>query len=273
LRFWLGDLASELWEAAGDGTLPGELSVDHVWITAQGRAVVLDEPWPGVQERAEAIAVEELAGQQRFLSAVAACAESTSLPLHARGVLSNLGEGKFEKLSFLTGTLRGLLDRPAEVSRGIRAGASFVVGFYVWVTVFVGLHTGGGLAETMWGSSEWIVVTTAMLVLGAIALIQLVELALLRTTASSSIFRLAVVNVRGELAGRPTLLRRWAIIWLPLIAAMLGVAVLVKSGEPTAALVCALAVLVLWLGGAFCAVIHPNRGLHDRLAGTWVVRQ
>jgi uncharacterized RDD family membrane protein YckC len=30
---------------------------------------------------------------------------------------------------------------------------------------------------------------------------------------------------------------------------------------------------LLWIGAAVYAVIVPNRGLHDRLAGTWVVRQ
>ena len=49
LRHWLHDLASELWAATGDQTLPAELSLDHVWITAQGHAVLLDEPWPGVK--------------------------------------------------------------------------------------------------------------------------------------------------------------------------------------------------------------------------------
>jgi len=140
LRHWLGDLASELWEATGDKTLPAELSLDHIWVTTQGHAVLLDEPWPDVKDRAERIEVEDLAGQQRFLNAVTACAESTSLPLHARGVLQNLEDGKFEKLSFLTGILRGLLDKPAEVSKGIRAGSIFMLPLYVWIAVFVGRY-------------------------------------------------------------------------------------------------------------------------------------
>ena len=90
MRHWLDDLASELWDATGDKTLPAELSLDHVWITTYGHAVLLDEPWPDVKTRAECIGVGDLAGQQRFLNAMAACAESTSLPLHARGVLQNL---------------------------------------------------------------------------------------------------------------------------------------------------------------------------------------
>ena len=267
LRHWLGDLASELWDATGDETLPAELSLDHVWVTAQGHAVLLDEPWPGVKTRAERIEVGDLAGQQRFLNAVAACAESTSLPLHARGVLQNLEDGKFEKLSFLTGILRGLLDKPAEVSRGIRAGSIFMLGLYVWIAVFVGRYH-----DKQWNDALGGIIISALVVLGAIALGQLLGLAF-RSTVSHSIFRLAVVNAKGQCANRVTLLRRWAIVWLPLFIPMSFVALLIKRAELTAAFIWAIVLLVLWISAAVYAVIVPNRGLHDRLAGTWVVRR
>jgi len=266
LRHWLDDLASELWDATGDMTLPAELSLDHVWITTQGRAVLLDEAWPDVQTRAECIAIEDLAGQQRFLNAVAACAESTSLPLHARGVLQNLTDGKFEKLSFLTGILRGLLDKPAEVSKVIRAGSIFMLPGYVWVAVFVGRYH-----DKQWNDALGGIIISALVVLGAIALGQLLGLAF-RSTCSHSIFRLAVVNDKGECANRVTLLRRWAIVWLPLFVPILFVALLSKRIEGVA-FICALVLLGLWIGAAVYAVVHPHRGLHDRLAGTWVVRR
>ena len=267
LRHWLGDLASELWEATGDKTLPAELSLDHVWVTAQGRAVLLDVPWPNVQTGAECIPVGDLAGQQRFLNAVAACAESTSLPLHARGVLQNLADGKFEKLSFLTGTLRGLLDKPAEVSKGIRAGSICMLPLYVWIAVFVGYYHDKPWNDSLGG----IVIISALAVLGAIALIQLLGLPF-RITASHSVFRLAVVNAKGEPAAISHLLVRWAIVWLPLFVPMLFVALLMRRAEGIA-FIWALLLLVLWISAAVYAVIHPNRGLHDRLAGTWVVRR
>jgi hypothetical protein len=267
LRHWLHDLASELWDATGDGTLPAELSLDHVWITAEGRAVLLDEPWPHATSDAERIAIGDVTGQQRFLSAIAACVEATSLPLHARGVLQNIKERKFEKLSFLAGTLRGLLDKPAEVSRPIRAGSIFMLALYVWIAVFVGYYH-----DKQWGSVGWMVLTTTWLVLGTIALLQLVELQF-RSTASHDIFRLAVVNAQGKRAGRMTLLRRWAIVWVPLFVPTLILAWLIKKAEPAAALIGALTILGLWMCGAVYAVIHPHRGLHDRLAGTWVVRR
>jgi uncharacterized RDD family membrane protein YckC len=272
LRHCMHDVASELWDATGDKTLPTELSLDHVWITVQGHAVLLDEPWPEAGAQAERIAVGDLAGQQRFLNAIAACVEQTSMPHHARAVLHNLAEGKFEKLSFLTGILRVMLDKPAEVSRGIRAGSIFMLPCYVLIAVFVGYYQAERVQQ--WNDSlGWLILICAMVVLDVIAMIQLLELTLFRTTASHAIFRLAVINARGRRANRVTLLRRWAIVWLPLFVPMLLVALLVKRAEFMAAFYCSIALLGLWVIAAVYAVVHPNRGLHDRLAGTWVVRQ
>ncbi|MHC4064000.1 MAG: RDD family protein, partial [Planctomycetota bacterium] len=219
---------------------------------------------------AERIPVGDVAGQQRFLDAVAACVESTSLPLHARPVLQNLEGRKFEKLSFLTGTLRGLLDRPAEVSKGIRAGSLFMLPLYVWIAVFVGTNAQEnppGWHDSLGG----IFMTPTILVLGAIALNQLLELPF-RSTASHAIFRLAVINAKGEPAAISHLLVRWAIVWLPLILPLSFVALLINRAERIAFFF-ALALLLLWVGAAVYAVVHPHRGLHDRLASTWVVRR
>jgi uncharacterized RDD family membrane protein YckC len=266
MRYWLYDLASELWAATGDKTLPAKLSIDNVWITAQGHAVVLDEPWPDVKTKSVGIAIGDLAGQQRFLDAVAEWVDSTRLPIHARGVLQNLKNRKFEKLSFLTGILSGLLDRPAEVSRGIRMGSIFMIGLYVWIAFFVGRYHDKPLNEVLGG-----VIVSTVVVLGVIALIQLLAVAF-RSTAGQSIFRIAIINAKGEPAKRVTLLRRWAIVWLPLFIPMLFAALLIKSDEFTAAFILSSVLLVLWFSAAVYAVIHPSRGLQDRLAGTWVVR-
>ncbi|MHC4969211.1 MAG: protein kinase domain-containing protein [Planctomycetota bacterium] len=266
LRHWLHDLATELWDATGDQTLPAELSLDQVWITTEGRAILLDEPWPEVESPAERIPVGDVAGQQRFLNAVTGCVEPTGLPLHARPVLHNLGKGKFEKLSYLTGTLRGLLDRPAAVSRGIRAGSIFMMPFYVWIAVVVGRYH-----DKPWNDPGAIIVVTALVVLGAVALAQLLGIPF-RGTESHAIFRLAVVNAKGEPAARSHLLVRWAIVWLPLFLPMSLVALLINRAQGIA-FISAVVLLLLWFTAAVYAVVHPHRGWHDRLAGTWVVRQ
>ncbi len=270
LRHWLYDLAAEMWSAIEDQTLPVELSLDHVWITTQGQAVLLDEPWP-VATPAERIDVTDLAGQQRFLSVVAACVESTHLPLHARGVLQNLLAGRFEKLSFLTGILRGLLDKPADVSKGIRAGSLFMLPAYVCIMVFVGYYQGDSV-QAQHPAVLPTLLFCIMVVLGVIALVQLLEFPF-RTTASHSIFRLAVINGQGTRVGLPTLYLRWAIVWLPLLLPMIGAGLLMREGQLTAFCLVALSTLVPWIGLAVYAVIHPHRGLHDRLAGTWIVRR
>ena len=172
---------------------------------------------------------------------------------------------------FPGGNLRGLLGKPAEVSKGIRAGSIFMLGFYVWIAVFVGYYQGEKVQQ--WNDSlGGLVIISIMAVLGAIALIQFIELSLFRSTASQSIFRLAVVNAKGQCANRVTLLRRWAIVWLPLFLPMSFAALLIHRAEGIA-FISALVILVLWVSAAVYAVIVPNRGLHDRLAGTWVVRR
>ena len=111
-----------------------------------------------------------------------------------------------------------------------------------------------------------------MVVLIISALIQLLELPF-NFTFSHSLFRLAVVNAKGKLAGISQLLVRWVIVWLPLLFPM-GLAVLLqKRIDISAAFIPALILLLLWLSAAVYAVIHPHRGLQDRLAGTWVVRR
>lgn len=47
VRFWLLDLAEELQAASLDGSLPTTLSLDRIWITADGRAKLLDFVAPG----------------------------------------------------------------------------------------------------------------------------------------------------------------------------------------------------------------------------------
>ncbi len=266
IRHWLHDLAAELWAASGDRTLPAALSLDHVWIAADGRAILLDEPWPGVKAPAESIPVGDLAGQQRFLNAVAARVESTGVPLHARPVLRNLQDGKLEKLSFLTGTLRGLLDRPAEVGRGIRAGAIFMVPLYIWIAFFVGYFQDKPLNEPL----SAIVFVSAVILAGA-AFIQLLELPF-RSTIGHAIFRLAVIDAKGARASRLHLLVRWAIVWLPLLLPAALMALWLDRVEGLAVVFFFL-LLLLWAGAAAYVVVDPHRGIHDRLARTWVVRQ
>jgi len=266
MRCWLSDIAAEFWAAAADHTLPADLSMDQVWIGADGRAILLDEPWPAGDAAAGRIAVDDIAGQQRFLSALAAHVERTGVPLHAHPVLRNLSSGKFEKLSFVAGTLRGLLDRPADVSRGIRAGSIFVLPVYVWIALLVGRYH-----DKPWDSPAQIIALSALVVLAGTALANLLAVPF-RCTISQSVFRLAVIDAKGMNARRSRMLGRWSIVWLPLLLPIAAVALLTHGSiEPVTLAACLL--IPPWIAAAIYAVIYPHRGLHDRLANTWVVRR
>jgi len=133
MRHWLHDLASEVASAVKDETLPDGLSLDHVWITGHGRAILLDEAWPKIKQPAETTAVGDHAGRQRFLQSVAELVARNTVPLHARETLDNLAAGTFEKLSFLAGSLRALLTKPITMDRWHRAASLLIF------PVFLGL--------------------------------------------------------------------------------------------------------------------------------------
>ncbi|MEQ9406807.1 MAG: protein kinase [Fuerstiella sp.] len=156
LRHWLHDIATEVAAADRDESLPPRLSLDHIWITTTGRAVLLDEPWPRTGEPAEVFAVEDLEGRQRFLNVMASCVAPHAVPLHARPALQSLAAGSFEKLSFLAGNLRSLLTMPATIDRRSKA-ASLLFGplllfGMLYLAILARVHNGefGKPAHSIW---------------------------------------------------------------------------------------------------------------------------
>jgi hypothetical protein len=272
MRYWLHDLAAELWAQQRDGTLPAEYSLGHIWITDDGRAMLLDTPWPG--SPAECIAVGTLSGQQRFLAAVAEHADNLSIPLHARPALQNLRSGSFEKLTFLTGTFRGLLGKPAEVTRGLRSASLFVIPGYAWIASLLGI-AGNTAATASW--SVWAVrIAIAALVMMHFMAFFDILLALWRKSTGLSTFGLEAVTTTGR-ASRARMLARALLMWLPVLASTGVLAVLARMNGAWIDSAAA-----SWLGGAaiagagvltISAVVNPARGLHDRLAGVWIVRR
>ena len=101
MRFWLLDLATELKVAQEDGSLPERLAFDRIWITAEGRARLLDFRCPGLRDD---IVARGDAGASRnpedFLRDLARLAlpESRSgaapLPFHATRTLQRLEIGE-----------------------------------------------------------------------------------------------------------------------------------------------------------------------------------
>lgn len=107
VRFWLMDLAEELGSALKDGTMPAHLGLDRVWITADGRAKLLDMQAPGVQSAAGdlaatttdveplrqflyQVAAASLAGQRVSAREARNLSIDRPLPLHAQNFLEGL---------------------------------------------------------------------------------------------------------------------------------------------------------------------------------------
>ncbi|MBN2506840.1 MAG: protein kinase [Verrucomicrobia bacterium] len=142
VRFWLRDLAGELSAAEGDGTLPAVLALDRVWITADGRAKLLDFPAPGVLPIGDGRAApaspdslppgRRIAEARAFLNEVARAALegrpeagdanrselAVPIPLHARKFLRFVST--LAHLEDIAAALTPLLQRVAVVSRGRR---------------------------------------------------------------------------------------------------------------------------------------------------------
>ena len=140
VRYWLHDLAAEISAAGKDGTLP-ELALDRVWITADGRAKLLDFPAPTMagkpdtrNPKSETSPDAPPQAAQGFLAEVAAAAlEGTAsasaqaagdvtTPLRARAFLKSLPQ--LVGADAVAAALQPLLHRGAAVSRWRRAAVA-----------------------------------------------------------------------------------------------------------------------------------------------------
>jgi hypothetical protein len=136
VRYWLLDLATEFSTAQKDGTLPAVLALDRVWITADGRAKLLDFPAPGgggielagtttlppvvadqtaVQDFLHEVATRSLAGSDSTPARAGQAPALGPLPLHAREFLEKLRH--FAGLDAILAALRPLVQQMAVVTR------------------------------------------------------------------------------------------------------------------------------------------------------------
>ncbi len=157
VRFWLLDLAEEFHAGLRERALPEVLSLDRVWITADGHAKVLDFPAPGSDGRdagSSPPAGKDFETARSFLHRVALCAlegrtidtqratehcPAVPLPLHARGFLQELPSWPGPELP--VDRLRELVQKPATVSRRRRlATVATCPLFYALLVAVIGGH-------------------------------------------------------------------------------------------------------------------------------------
>ena len=124
---WLRDLSEELAAATKDGTMPATLSISQIWITTDGRAMLLDHAWPGLRDE-DALSVAENTPEkaaQTFLHRVASLCPAQERPLHADTLLHGLAAASFDRLSHVAGNVVHLLQQKTTVSLRSRAVALF----------------------------------------------------------------------------------------------------------------------------------------------------
>jgi uncharacterized RDD family membrane protein YckC len=142
---WMQDLATELDAAQKDHTMPAALSLSQVWITSDGRAMLLDAPWPGST-------LDDTATQdpQAFLHRIAMLSPSETRPLHADSLLHGLASASFERLSHVAGNLAHFLQRRGEVSRFVRAACLIGPLLLPLIALLSGLFATSSIHDARW---------------------------------------------------------------------------------------------------------------------------
>ena len=110
-----------------------------------------------------------------------------------------------------------------------------------------------------------------LLLLTASALVSVVLQMILRGSVLLRLAGVAIVTGRGLPASRLRLLWRALIAWAPLAAVWLTILIGTIPVGSRASMVMVLAAAMALVAGAAWAVARPERGLHDRLAGVWLV--
>ena len=130
VRFWLLDLAGELKAGEKDCSLPAVLSLDRVWIGADGRAKLLDFPAPGTdspravepprpataQEFLRQAGLSALEGRPMSVAEARASTMALPLPLYARGFFQRVDNAMdageiWERLKALAGKVATITRR------------------------------------------------------------------------------------------------------------------------------------------------------------------
>jgi len=264
-RQLLLDLAHELASGFTDGTLD-RLVVDRLWIAKTGTLHYLDFTIAGATS--EPSFALTLPDAQRFLTLVAARAlrgaPPASRPLSASQFLRKLARQEFDSIASVISALESLVKGPAELTERNRSMAlALSVAGAVASGVVLGFALRPQARSLVLGTgldADVVAYYLGDLLVGAFAVI---AAALTRGGIALRLRDIAVVTEKGDEVSRILALYRAVLAWflLPLQA----LAMSVGFSSLGAALMLARVFGLAW------AHDHPARGLHDRIAGTFLV--
>jgi uncharacterized RDD family membrane protein YckC len=154
-----------------------------------------------------------------------------------------------QRLPALSARLAPEIERADQASRRIGEGARR----FVWIVV-----------------SSLTAIVTALVMIGHIVSSLIVPGGLVTRFTG-----LAVVTADGRVVTRGRSLWRMALAWSPAVLWFIALAASPKNPEgvplPASPALLLAATYLLLAAGAIATLMHPGRGPHDRLAGTWVI--
>jgi serine/threonine protein kinase len=269
VRFLLHDMAVESQAIVNDHeSVPAAL--ERIWVTQHGRALFLDFVAPGTAMGVRAVDdMPTLITKAAFLALTGgapvmtcgAVAVIAPLPLHAYDFLMQLERGTMSKLAEIIAALQRLLSKPVTLTRRRRLAHVATV---VAVPAAAGAFT---LVEMVrQGAFTWPALTVPIAgVLLMMSTASTYTAAFFRGGLWFQLLGIAVATRTGPQASRLLTFWRAVIAWLPSLVFVGGVV----FQTPWVA-ISAIAVIA---AGMVSAVLTPDRGLHDRLLGTRLVRQ
>jgi hypothetical protein len=301
VRTALAHLVNEVRAGMGDGSLP-ELRLDRVWIEPDGSVHLCE--WParhgssrgGGEAARDADVDEAVAG--RFLHAVAYTALGTNapadppasitpagvrVPLSARRLLNDLRRARVASLDEVVGRLAALEAQPVAVSRLRRAMHLLISGLLpAQMALFAILITAVFAEDTTLGRASDS--TRFQLVTGStgVFMVMLNSLFVAIPSRGGFLLRLlgiAVVDVDGRQISPLRGLVRAAVAWLPALLwgslLLFGPTTTGPTREVAEAagwvIAAVVALMILFIAGVVFAVVRPERGFQDHIAGTWLV--
>jgi serine/threonine protein kinase len=259
VRFWLADLAEEVDRTTADGSDHRRIDPRHVWLTSDGRAMLLDFPAPGVSMMCKPCDMDPAvpATIQPFLAAVgtAVLSPGPPLPLTASALLMRMQRNGFSALPVAIAALRAELRVAPLLSRRRRfAHLALTTAIPLFTAVAVGWPSGEPFSiDHLMAAVSGVLFFSAGLGVWSAGL----------TRGGILLHACGIAVAReGMPASRPRALIRAIVGWMP--------AMLVQVALGFGALWFGFGLLVVWAATALLTAVIEGRGIHDRLAGTYL---
>jgi hypothetical protein len=278
LRPLLEQLVDELAAACREGTLPGSLTVEQLWVQPSGRLVLLDsfadrspmcpDGSPAAADEHRALVLLHETATLALEGRLPPLGESprvprAAIPIHAAHLLDCLAGGprRYERVEQLQEELWASRSYPTQASRGLRAGQVALLGGLLFATMVL-LSLLGQLLSSVSETTRRIVEPPNSLQYRppALCLLAVGWAFLFRGGWALRWSGLVLVRREGRPASRLRCAWRAFWTWLP-VAALCATGLLPNGPEQ-------LLLAAVYVG---LALLFPRRGPQDVLAGTCLV--